>query len=125
MKTLRNYIFWSYERGSIHYDIMVTLILAFIFVAPRFINFRDKPIPRIPSTSSEVLVRSAGTVGNDSRYVYTIRAEELQGATTDDDIRARLLAVVEPMAGYVRIQNYKPVTDASGHLIAYEATVLR
>jgi hypothetical protein len=125
VKTLRNYIFWSYERGSFHYDVMVTLILVFIFVAPRFINFRDKPIPRIPSTSSEVLVRSAGTVGNDSRYVYTVRAEELHGATSDEDIRSGILSVVEPMAGYVRIQGYKPVTDASGHLIAYEATVLR
>ena len=125
MKTNRNYIFWSYERGSFHYDVMVTMILAFIFVSPHFIDFHDKPIPRIPSTSSEVLVRSAGTVGNDTRYVYTIRAEDLQGDRTDDEIRSGILSVVEPMAGYVRIQSYKPVTDPNGHLIAYEATVLR
>ncbi|MEO6924836.1 MAG: hypothetical protein ABI142_13500 [Bryocella sp.] len=125
MKTIRNYIFWTYERGCGHYDIMVTLILAFIFIAPRFINFHDKPIPRIPSQNSEVIVRSEGTSVADSRYVYTIRAEDLHGATTDDDIRAGILAVVEPIAGYVRVQSYKPVTDTNGHLIAYEATVLR
>ena len=34
-RTIRGYILWSYERGSLHYDIMVTLILLFIFVSPR------------------------------------------------------------------------------------------
>ena len=28
-KTLRSYIFWTYERGSFHYDVMVTPILIF------------------------------------------------------------------------------------------------
>ena len=29
-KLLRSYIFWTYERGSLHYDVMVTLILLFL-----------------------------------------------------------------------------------------------
>ena len=29
-RTLKGYLFWTYTRGSFHYDIMVTLILAFI-----------------------------------------------------------------------------------------------
>jgi len=43
-KTISSFIWWSYDRGSIQYDIMVTLILLFIFLAPRKINFKDKPI---------------------------------------------------------------------------------
>ena len=43
MKTIKGYIWWTYERGSFHYDVMVTIILLFIFVAPRLIDFRDKP----------------------------------------------------------------------------------
>jgi hypothetical protein len=126
LKTLRNYIFWSYERGSFHYDVMVTLILLFIFVAPHFINFRDKPVPHIPLSHSEVLVRAAGTVGeNTSRFVYTIRAEDLKGRASDDDLRAGILSIVEPMAGYVRLESYRPITDPNGKLVAYEATVLR
>jgi hypothetical protein len=31
-KLIRNYIFWAYERGSFHYDVMVTAILIFMFV---------------------------------------------------------------------------------------------
>jgi hypothetical protein len=126
LKTLRNYFFWSYERGSFHYDIMVTMILLFIFVAPRFINFKDKPVPHIPLSHSEVLVRSAGMAGeNTTRFLYTIRAEDLKGRTTDEDLRAGILAIVEPMAGYVKIESYKPVTDPNGKLVAYEASVLR
>ena len=30
-RTIRGYILWQYERGTLHYDIMVTLILIFIF----------------------------------------------------------------------------------------------
>src|SRR5258708_38058002 len=47
-RTIRGYILWSYERGSLHYDIMVTLILLFVFVSPYFINFKDKPVERNP-----------------------------------------------------------------------------
>ena len=40
-KLLRSYFFWAYERGSIHFDIMVTLILIFLFVSPHVIDFKD------------------------------------------------------------------------------------
>ena len=33
-RTIRDYIFWSYERGTIQYDVMVTLILLFVFLSP-------------------------------------------------------------------------------------------
>ncbi len=41
-QTIRSYIFWAYERGSVPYDVMVTLILAFMFLSPRFINYNDQ-----------------------------------------------------------------------------------
>ena len=47
-RTIRGYILWSYERGTIHNDIMVTLILIFVFLSPYWINFKDKPIERNP-----------------------------------------------------------------------------
>ena len=43
--TIRSYILWQHERGTLHYDIMVTLILIFVFFSPRLINFNDKPGP--------------------------------------------------------------------------------
>ena len=42
MRTLRRLIFWDYQRTSWQWDIIVTLILAFIFLTPRDL-FRDQP----------------------------------------------------------------------------------
>jgi hypothetical protein len=39
---LANVLFWAYERGSVPYDIIVVLILAFIFLTPRS-WFEDRP----------------------------------------------------------------------------------
>jgi hypothetical protein len=42
MQTLRRLIFWDFPRTSWQWDIIVTLILAFIFLTPRDL-FRDQP----------------------------------------------------------------------------------
>src|SRR5438270_9152919 len=42
-RTFSSYVWWTHARGSIHYDVMVTLILLFLFLAPYKIDFRDKP----------------------------------------------------------------------------------
>ena len=68
-RTIRGYILWSYERGSLHYDIMVTLILLFIFVSPRFINFKDKPVERNPHLTGVVVIPS-----EKGGFVYQIQA---------------------------------------------------
>ena len=47
-RTLRSFILWSHERGTIQYDVMVTLILLFVFFSPKFINFNDQPVERNP-----------------------------------------------------------------------------
>ena len=33
-RTIRDFILWSYERGTLQYDVMVTLILLFVFLSP-------------------------------------------------------------------------------------------
>ena len=42
MRTLRRLIFWEFPRTSWQWDIIVTVILAFIFLTPRDL-FRDQP----------------------------------------------------------------------------------
>ena len=43
-RKLASFLWWTYPRGSLEYDVMVALILAFIFLTPpRF--FRDQPRP--------------------------------------------------------------------------------
>ena len=121
MRLLGSYIFWAYERGSVQYDVMVTLILLFIFVGPRFIDFKDKPVTTVPIRASEVLVKNAAN--GDLRY--EVRAEDLGGASGDADLRKALLRVIQPISGDVTIEGYQPVVDTKGKVVAYDATVKR
>jgi len=128
-RILRSYFWWTYERGSFHYDVMVTLILLFLFLGPRFIDFKDRPVETVALHSSEVLVKEAGSVGDSSRFLYQIRVDDLHpyidDGASDAVIRTALLRVIEPIAGEVTLEHYEPVRDAQGHLIAYNAWVTR
>ena len=124
-KLIRNYIFWAYERGSFHYDVMVTAILIFMFVSPHLIDFKDKPVETVALHASEVLVREAGTSGGSSRFIYQVRADDMSGARTDPERRAAILRVIEPISGEVSLERYETVRDAQGKIIAYNAWVLR
>jgi hypothetical protein len=124
-KLVCRYFWWAEERGSLHYDVMVTAILLFIFVSPHFINYKDRPVTTVATHASEVLVREAGTVGNSSRFIYQVRTEDIQSAKTEAELRRAILQAIEPISGEVALQRYEPVTDSSGRVIAYDAWVLR
>ena len=129
MRLLRSYLFWSYERGSVHYDVMVSLILVFLFASPRFIDFGDKPVQTVPLRASEVLVKEAGTNGLKNRFIYEIRATQANGypnpSQSDAERRSAILRVVEPISGEVTLDHYEVVLDAKGKVVAYDAYVLR
>ena len=124
-QVIGSYFFWTYERGSFQYDVMVTLILLFMFVSPWLINFNDRPVETVALHSSEVLVKEAGTVGSSSRFIYQIRADEMGNVKTDAEVKAAILRAVEPISGEVTLERYEPVKDAQGRVIAYDAWVLR
>ena len=124
-KLIKSYFWWTYERGSFHYDVMVTLILLFMFIAPRLIDFKDKPVETVALHASEVLVKEAGGTEESSRFLYQIRADDMGGAATDSERRAAILRVIEPISGEVTLERYEPVYDAQGKVIAYDAWVLR
>jgi len=73
-RTLRGFILWSHERGTVQYDVMVTLILLFVFASPRFIDFNDRPVERNPH-STGVVVYPDGSGG----LVYQVDAKAIQG----------------------------------------------
>ena len=122
---LTSYFFWTYDRGSLHYDVMVTAILLFLFVSPHYIDFKDRPVETVALHSSEVLVKEAGMEGDSARFIYQIRADDMGHVTTDDQIRAAILRLVEPISGEVTVVRWEEVKDASGHVVAYNATVLK
>lgn len=118
-RTIRDYIFWSYERGTIQYDVMVTLILLFVFLSPRLINFKDKPVEHNPHRTGVAVVPD----GNGG-LIYQIEAAAVAGKD-DDAIRDQLLEIIEPISGEVSITKIEPVRDGSGHLLSYRVWVAR
>jgi hypothetical protein len=114
-RTLRDYILWSYERGTIQYDVMVTLILFFIFLSPYWINFKDKPVQRNPQRT-EVVVVADGRDG----LIFQIDGTAFQGQD-DDHVRAELARIIEPISGKVAITKYERHRD--GNSVEYKVWV--
>jgi hypothetical protein len=125
---LNSYFWWAYERGSFHFDVLVTLILLFLFLSPRFIDFKDRPVETVALQSTEVLVREAGQVNGDAQFIYQIRADMPGGpqvTQTEPERRDAILRVVEPISGAVTILRDEPVLDSHGKVVAYNAWVVR
>ncbi|MBZ5704202.1 MAG: hypothetical protein LAN63_02525 [Acidobacteriia bacterium] len=118
-RTIRDYILWSYERGTIQYDVMVTLILLFVFLSPYWINFKDKPVEHNPHRT-EVVVTPDGHGG----FIYKVEASAISGRN-EETVRAELLQVIEPISGEVTITRVEPVKDRSGRVLTYQVWVQR
>jgi hypothetical protein len=118
-RTIRSYVLWQHERGTLHYDIMVTLILIFVFFSPRLINFNDKPVPLNPHLN-DVMVTPEAQGG----LLYQISARAI---TPGDDrsVRDQLLKVIKPISGEVSIVTCEPVTDGKGRVQFYKVLVKR
>ena len=112
-QTLKGYVWWTSPRGSIHYDVVVTLILAFIFLTPHWVNFRDKPVERSPH-QTEGVVQQEG-----DGFLYKVDAAAVKG-DSDADIRESLARIIEPVAGYVTIDRYEAVRDNKQNVVAYK-----
>jgi hypothetical protein len=118
-RTIKGFIFWSYERGTVQYDVMVTLILVFVFFSPRIINFNDRPVEHSPH-STGVLVYPDGK----GEFIYQIDAKAV-AAGDDTAVRTALLRVIEPISGSVSISRYEAVTDNRGHVTSYKVWIQR
>ena len=126
-RTIRDYLFWSYERGTIQYDVMVTLILLFVFLSPFWINFKDKPVEHNPHRTGVVVVPDG-----QGALIYQIEAAAVVGqgarkdvSKEDDALRSQLLQIIEPISGEVSITKIEPVRDGSGHVLSYKVWVTR
>jgi hypothetical protein len=114
-RILKSYLFWTYPRGSFHYDVMVTLILIFLFVSPRLINYRDRPQETLTSTK-DILVRTDGV----NTLRYQVGADQLADTSSNEKLKAELLKRIQAISGNVQIDRYREEKDASGHVTQYQ-----
>jgi hypothetical protein len=113
-QTLKSYFYWTYTRGSFHYDVMVTLILLFIFLTPRLWNFGEKP-STLPGPKHPILVSSNGGHG----VIITVQASDVSmpPGATNSQVKKALRAAIEPVTGdAVVVKHWETMTDAEGNL---------
>jgi hypothetical protein len=119
-RTIRGYILWSHERGTLQYDVMVTLILIFVFLSPYWIGFRDKPIQRAAHPTS-VSVLSDGHDG----FIYEIEGSAVRAKEDNEALRTELRHVIEPISGEVSIAKVEVVRDRKGQVLTYRVWAQR
>ena len=111
---LGSYFYWTYPRGSFHYDIMVTLILLFIFITPHLWDFGAKPSP-ITATGHPFQV-----VGSGHGVIITVQASDVSipAGASNFEVKRILRKAVEPVTGDdVYVEHWETATDAQGNLV--------
>ncbi|HYV62436.1 MAG TPA: hypothetical protein VE958_07165 [Bryobacteraceae bacterium] len=97
MKALRRLIFWEFPRTSWQWDIIVTLILAFIFLTPREV-FRDQP----RAASIQMLPAQQG---------YLIEPKLLANVPESDQLQKATDLVNQRFKSHTTILRVEPVFD--------------
>jgi hypothetical protein len=109
---MKRFLLWSFERGSVQYDVICVVILAFIFLTPTTV-FHDRPeFMRIPE--DQQLIRR--TSDDEGRPVYTVKVNTKQAAI--DRLQAML-------GKPVTVARSEPVYDTTGSLVAYSLWIVR
>ena len=111
---LKRFILWDYQRGGWQYDVMVGIILAFIFFTPRE-WFRDQPRIPIASSIAPIPAEKGGSV-------FFVNTELLAGVP-ENQRTTRLTQMLRLRAGNPRLEvtRVEPVLDSEGGLQGYMA----
>ena len=116
-RILKSYLYWTYPRGSFHYDVMVTLILAFIFITPHLWDYGDKPAV-LTGPAEPIVVKGDGSSG----LILTVQASDVNvpAAADDAEIKRALRKAIEPIAGdAVYIDRWALTRDANGNPVSW------
>ncbi|HKW87831.1 MAG TPA: hypothetical protein VJN21_03645 [Candidatus Acidoferrales bacterium] len=129
-RALKNTIFWSFERGSWPYDVMVVLIVAFVLLSPRA-WFRDEPRANGPSPVgiefvAEDLAARTQTYRLDARLFRPQKTPGKPGPEIERQTHEILSTSVGELKGQIfQVKKISPVRGDDGSLAYYEVEVKR
>ena len=111
---MKRFLLWSFDRGSIQYDVICGLILAFIFLTPGH-AFNDRPA-YMRVSASDLMVKKTDVNGTE---VYTVK---LDNAVLWDNEEHRNNAV-DTLKKFLRQPvmpvKLQPIYTTTGMTIAY------
>src|ERR1035441_3550479 len=111
---LKRFILWEYPRASWQYDVMVAIILAFVFLTPRD-WYRDQP--RIPHASSIAMLPTENGMS-----VFIVDTQFLAGIAENPRVAKLTAALQSRMSNRRRsVPRVEPILDSEGELQGYMA----
>jgi len=115
-QVLLSYFYWTDSRGSFHYDVMVTLILLFIFLTPQIPGwtYGDKP-SNFAGPVHPIQVIGDGGHG----VIVTVQASDahVPAGASDAVVKKALRMAIEPVTGdAVFVEKWETVADDQGNL---------
>jgi hypothetical protein len=106
-------LFWTYDRGTRQYDVMVILILAFIFLTPRS-WFRDRPVAPVPTADIVLLL------DDPSQKVYQLRAALMQPDAEGSMVPSAEKVLEAHTGKSVEVLRVEPAfKDSRGKILSY------
>ncbi len=121
-RALERAVLWSYERGSWQYDIMVLVILAYIFLTPR-LWFHDGPRLELSDVRHVPGIVQVSHRQADWVYLVDARLVKPSGAVPMDQLMRQILARRVP--GQFTLRSVAPLRDKSGVVLGYTVIVSR
>ncbi|HXB67199.1 MAG TPA: hypothetical protein VNY05_03100 [Candidatus Acidoferrales bacterium] len=111
---LKRFILWDYQRETWQYDVMVGIILVFIFATPRS-WFSDQP--KLPKASNIAMLPS-----ENGSSVFFVDSQFLAG-TAENQRVAKLTQVLQTRMSNRRLKviRVEPILDSEGDLQGYMA----
>lgn len=117
-RILKSYFYWTYPRGNFHYDVMVTLILLFIFITPHLWDYGDKPATTVGPTET-MQVTGDGSHG----LIIMVPASDVNvtPASSDRAVKKALRKAIEPVTGDAMfVEHWELARDSAGNPVAWK-----
>ncbi len=113
---LLSYFYWTYSRGTFHYDVMVTLILVFIFLTPHIPGWSYGDQPSVAAGLTHP-IQVIGDGGHGLIITVLVSDANVPAGASYAVVKKALRKAIEPVTGdAVFIEKWETITDAQGNV---------
>lgn len=128
LRAIQATVFWSYERGSWPYDLMVVLILVFVLITPRR-WFHDRPQNNWVSSAGIIFIAQdphthTETYRLDRAIFGSVAWTNKSSAELEEKTHQLLSDSVTSLKGQsFQVRSIQPVRASDGSLLYYQVQV--
>ncbi len=113
-------VFWTYKRGSWQYDIIVLVILAFIFLTPHT-WFTPQPAPQVTGFLKNQGIIQVGRIKDDWSYIVDARLVKARPNQKAEDAVREILS--QRLQHAVTVVSVEEILDKNKTVIGYTVEV--